>query len=69
MKTVFRLRGISPAEFADTEEEMEEIESHDCCECEIICKSVYVDEDFEHNYYDIRFNDGLELYGISGYHL
>ena len=69
MKTVFRLRGIAPIEFTDDEEEMEEIEAHDCCECEIICKSVYVDEDFEHNYYDIRFNDGFELYGISGYHL
>ena len=69
MKTVFRLRGIAPIEFTDDKEEMEEIEAHDCCECEIICKSVYVDEDFEHNYYDIRFGDGFELYGISGYHL
>lgn len=68
-KYLFLLRDISLNEFTDDEEEMEEIEAHNGCECEIIGKSVYVDEDFEHNYYDIRFDDGFELYGISGYHL
>ena len=68
-KYLFLLRDISAEDFAETEEEIEEIKAHDCCECTIVSKSVYVDEDFEHNYYDIRFDDGFELYGISGYHL
>ena len=69
MKKVFKLRGIPVKEFTDELDEMEEIEAHNGCECEILGKSVYVDEDFEYNYYDIKFNDGFELYGVSGYHL
>ena len=69
MKKVFKLRGIPVEEFTDELDEMGEIEAHNGCECEILGKSVYVDEDFEHNYYDIKFNDGFEFYGISGYHL
>lgn len=68
-KYLFLLRDISAEDFAETEEEIEEIEAHDCCKCTITGTAVNVDNDFNHNYYDIIFDDGFELYAVSGYHL
>ena len=51
-----------------TDEEIKQLRDHEDQECEI---EVSIDngEEFEDNYYYVRFDDGFEVYDLSGIHL
>lgn len=69
-KCIFRVKDISLFRNGDDAEFVEAVEEHDGQPCTVtgVCVDACTGKP-EDNYYDIAFEDGLKLSGISGLHL
>ncbi len=60
---IFDLSGCNPEEFGD---EAELAKSHDGQPCQVLNTTCEVDGNFEHDYHDIEFADGVVMSAVSG---